>query len=97
MSIHGQDMVAPLIYSYIRTRLKTIPIIHLQPPACFFMCSSSTVQFVHISVQDHYAHVLFAVLLISGDIAKRKPPLSETSSDFHRPACPNLRHSAPSM
>jgi hypothetical protein len=59
------------------------------------MCSSSTVQFVHIRVHGHYAHVLFAVLLISGDIAKRKPSLPETSSDFHRAACPNLRHSVP--
>jgi hypothetical protein len=38
--------------------------------------------------------VLFAVLLISGDIAKRKPSL-KTSSDFHRAACPNLRQSVP--
>jgi hypothetical protein len=60
-----------------------------------FLCAVH-LQFAHtIRVQDHHAHVLFAVLLISGDIAKRKPSLAETSSDFHRPACPNLRHSVP--
>jgi hypothetical protein len=90
MSIHGCT-------TYIYSHKFVNNTYHSFANVClFFMCFSSTVcAYYCIRVQDHYAHVLFAVLLISGDIAKRKPSLPETSSGFHRAACPNLRHSVP--